>query len=66
MQQGYGNDDNGCFVLPEDVIPDSGSVIAMLYLESQLLDHIRVRARIGAVADCDDDPIADHSGEPMY
>lgn len=66
LQQGYGNDDNGCFTLPDGLIPNSQTAIVMLYLDALLLDHIRVRTRTGNFANCNDDPFADHSGEPEY
>ncbi len=66
LQQGYGSDDNGCFTLPDGQVPNSQSAIVMLYLDALLLDHIRVRARTGNFANCNDDPFADHSGEAEY
>ncbi|MCB1788849.1 MAG: hypothetical protein KDJ24_01005 [Gammaproteobacteria bacterium] len=66
IQQGYGNDDNGCFVLAEEDIPASNEITLLLYLESRLLDHIRVRTRVGDFAECNDNPFANHAGEPTY
>lgn len=66
IQQGYGSDDNGCFVLAEADIPASNEISLVLYLESLLLDHIRVRTRTGSFAQCNDNPFADHSMEPSF
>lgn len=67
IQEGYGNSENGCFVLPEEKIPESHEITLVLYLESLLLDHIRVRARSGNFSNCsNNDPFTDHSGEPSY
>lgn len=66
LQQGYGSNENGCFTLPDEDVPDSASAIVILYLESLLLDHIRVRTRSGNFQNCNDDPFADHAGEPEF
>ncbi len=66
IQQGYGSSENGCFILPDEDIPASNEITLVLYLESLLLDHIRVRARSGIFSECNNNPFADHSGEPTY
>lgn len=67
IQQGYANDVNGCFTLPDEDIPAGNQVAIMFYLDALLVNEsIRVRTRIGARANCNDDPFADHSGEPSY
>ncbi len=66
IQQGYGSSENGCFILSEEKIPASNEIMLVLYLESLLLDHIQVRAREGNVSECNNDPFANHSGEPEY
>ncbi len=62
----YASDDNGCFLLPDEDIPAGGQVAIAFYLDSLLLDHIRLRTRDGEATDCNDNPFADHSGEPEY
>jgi len=66
IQQDYASNDNGCFMLPEEDIPAGGQVEIAFYLDSLILDHVRVRTRDGGTANCNDDPFADHSGEPDY
>jgi hypothetical protein len=66
IKQGYASNDNGCFLLPEGNIPAGGRVKIAFYLDSLILDHIRVRARTGSPASCNDDPFADHSGEAAF
>lgn len=67
IQQGYASNVNGCFLLPEEDIPAGGKVEIAFYLDSLILDHIRVRTRSGGLASCpSDDPFADHSGDPDY
>lgn len=67
IQQGYASNDNGCFILPAAKIPPSKEITLAFYLESLLLDHVRVRARSsGNYSECNNDPFANHSGEPEY
>lgn len=66
LDEGYASDDNGCFTLPEDVIPAGGQVAITFYLDSLILGDIRVRSREGSPAACNDDPFANHAGDPMY
>ena len=66
IQQGYASDDNGCFILPEEDIPASDQVTIVFYLDSLILGDIRVRSRRGSPENCNDDPFANHAGEPEY
>ncbi|HBL25228.1 MAG TPA: hypothetical protein DD490_00155 [Acidobacteria bacterium] len=66
IQQGYASNLNGCFLLPEADVPAGGKVAIAFYLDSLILDHIRVRTRSGTPTSCNDDPFADHSGEADY
>ena len=66
IQQGYASDVNGCFVIPDGDMPPSGEVGIVFYLDSLLFGQIRVRTRSGSPTNCNDDPFADHSGEPEF
>ncbi|MEM9554615.1 MAG: hypothetical protein AAGC60_10170 [Acidobacteriota bacterium] len=67
IQQGYASDVNGCFTIADADMPASDEIVLVFYLDSRLFGDLRIRTReANSVAECNDNPFADHTGEPDY